>query len=308
MADLPWSEKYRPICLTDLVNPPDLHRRLQDLSNFKTLPNLLFVGPSGTGKTSTALCLVNDKPDRIWLELNAGSERCVNTIRHRVVDFVGKKTTASKFVILDEVNSMPSASQHVLKGVMDAFLHTKACFILCCNDCDKVLPTIQSRCLIMNFQKVPDELMADRLLHVANLESCKITAAGARAVAESARGDLRTALNALQLVTKTGRVTSTGVSQQIKLSCVKLSERLAVQALRSNHGNVVDCMKQMLLSGIPHGEIIKHTLATLNTMNVPTKQRAALVRRLVDCHERHLQGSDSDVQMLAMAVQLASAT
>ncbi|MEM1621923.1 MAG: AAA family ATPase, partial [Metallosphaera sp.] len=60
MDEILWAEKYRPRSLDDIVNQRDIVERLKHFVKEKNMPHLLFAGPPGTGKTTSALALVHD--------------------------------------------------------------------------------------------------------------------------------------------------------------------------------------------------------------------------------------------------------
>ena len=87
-----WVEKYRPIELEHIINQRDIINGLNNLiKNPYEIPHLLFAGPAGVGKTTTALCIARELLGEEWqrdtLELNASDERGIKMVRERVKEF-----------------------------------------------------------------------------------------------------------------------------------------------------------------------------------------------------------------------------
>ncbi len=57
---LPWVEKYRPKKLADVVGQVEITKRLKNYVETHNLPNAMFSGPAGTGKTSSAVALAKE--------------------------------------------------------------------------------------------------------------------------------------------------------------------------------------------------------------------------------------------------------
>lgn len=160
---LPWTEKYRPDKLNEIILDDYIKLRLQQFVNQKSVPHMLISGEPGVGKTSTILALVREIiPDNLHdeciLELNASDDRGIKMINNTIIHFCKKKVDFLKTIILDEADSITIKAQNLIINIIEQYGEkTKIIFI--CNDSSQIIESLQSRCLIMHFPKLPkDEL------------------------------------------------------------------------------------------------------------------------------------------------------
>jgi len=151
-----WVEKYRPAKLDDLILDEG---SLRVVSQFKDeIPNLLFVGSPGTGKTTLARIIVNDILGCNFLYINASDESGIDTIRHNITNFAQTKSFDGKVkvVILDEADGLTTQAQAALRNTMETY--AKYCrFILTANYKHKIIPALQSRCQSLDLKPVIDQ-------------------------------------------------------------------------------------------------------------------------------------------------------
>ena len=151
-----WVEKYRPHKLEDLILDD---KSLRVVKQFKgEIPNLLFVGSPGTGKTTLARILVNDVLNCNYLYINASDESGIDVIRHNITNFAQTKSFDGgiKVVILDEADGLTSQAQAALRNTMETY--AKYCrFILTANYKHKIIPALQSRCQSLDLKPVIDQ-------------------------------------------------------------------------------------------------------------------------------------------------------
>lgn len=200
MSNAPWTEKYRPKTLDDIIDHGKKITTLRSLIDSNQLPHLLFYGPPGSGKTSMILALARDMYGTNYrkyiTEINGSSERGIDTIRGSVVDFVQARADQVKLVILDEADALTGEAQGALKSVMEKY-HKYARFCLICNDVNKISPALQSRCVRMVFSTLNPVVIKDKLLDIVKEEQINITEDGLDALISLQR-DFRQLLNELQ--------------------------------------------------------------------------------------------------------------
>jgi replication factor C subunit 3/5 len=197
---LPWIEKFRPKHLDEIVDHADKIRTLRGLIDRGELPHLLFTGPAGTGKTSLILCLARymygaDYPAYIK-EINGSSDRGIDTVRNTITDFIQARSAKVKILIIDEADAMTSEAQGALKSVIEK--GTANCrFCLICNDVNKIIPALQSRCTKFPFSYLSAPEMKRRLLDIVQAEQVAITEPALDVLLDGEQ-DFRKILNILQ--------------------------------------------------------------------------------------------------------------
>lgn len=148
-----WTERYRPLTLSDIILDD---RTLDIIKEFKTeIPNLLFVGNPGSGKTSLARIIVNDILKCNYIYINASDESGIDTIRHTITNFAQTKSFDGgiKVVILDEGDGLTGQAQAALRNTMESY--AKYCrFIITANYKHKIIPALQSRCQSIEIKPV----------------------------------------------------------------------------------------------------------------------------------------------------------
>ncbi|RAP54129.1 MAG: replication factor C small subunit, partial [Methanosphaera sp. rholeuAM130] len=106
--NVPWVEKYRPQTLDDVVGQEQIVGRLKRYVEENSMPNIMFTGSAGVGKTTCALALAKALLGEYWqqnfLELNASDARGIDTVRNEIKSFCKLKAVGAPFriIFLDE--------------------------------------------------------------------------------------------------------------------------------------------------------------------------------------------------------------
>ncbi len=198
-------EKYRPHTIEDVYLEEKNRVSIHNFIRTKNFPNLLFYGPSGTGKTSTIIAMAKmiykEKYNLMVLELNASDNRNIQVVRKIIKEFASCKTLFNngyKLIILDEVDSMTNDAQFCLRRIMEAYSeNVRFCFI--CNFVGKIIPAIQSRCSKFKFSNLDIFQIREKLDKIMFEEDIQINEDVMSLIMTHSRGDMRKILNYIQL-------------------------------------------------------------------------------------------------------------
>jgi replication factor C small subunit len=200
-----WTEKYRPKTLDDILLEDDIK------SHFKTIlddvPNLLFYGSPGTGKSTLAKIIVNDILKCQYLYINASDENGIDTIRNKVISFAQTRSIdgKKKIVILEEADGLTGESLRILRNVMEEYVDTTR-FILTANYINKIIEPIRSRCVLFRLQTNIVSCVS-RIVEILKAENITVDPSLKGKLAEFTTDrypDLRRMLNDLQKYSITG--------------------------------------------------------------------------------------------------------
>jgi replication factor C small subunit len=205
-----YTEKYRPQVLDDIVLTKEEKDYFLSLKEKKEIPNLLFAGSPGTGKTSLAKIIVRDILDCQYLYINASDENGIDTIRSKVIGFSSTKSLDGKLkvVLFDECDALSLDSQKALRNVIEEYSENTR-FIFTCNYLFKVIPALQSRCQIFSLTP-PLNGVLNRVVHVLKQEGINVPEEEKGRLVELVRSgypDLRRIINDIQKFSYTGTLT-----------------------------------------------------------------------------------------------------
>ena len=308
-----WVEKYRPKSLDEIVGQDEIVERLKAYRDSKNLPHLLFAGPAGTGKTTSAMALSRDLFGENWrqnyYELNASDERGIETVRTKIKEVARLSPlggTDFKLLFLDEADNLTADAQAALRRTMETYSKTSR-FILSANYSSRIIEPIQSRCAVFRFRPLKPDAIRQYLTRIAKAEKLKITDDGMEALVYISEGDMRRAVNSLQVAASLGttidadalyKVASTIRPEEVK----KLIERaLAGEFLKARE--VLD--RLLIEYGVSGEDVVRQLHRSVFDLNVPDEVKVRLLDRIGETDFRLVEGSNERIQIEALLAHFA---
>ena len=165
MKEFLFVEKYRPQTIEDCILPEGLKETFQKIVEKGELPNMMFTGSAGVGKTTVARALCNEL-DLDYMLINGSEDGNIDTLRGKIKQFASTVSLqgGQKVVILDEADYLnPQSTQPALRGFIEEF-SSNCRFILTCNFKNRIIDPLHSRCSIYEFNLGNKAEMAQKFM------------------------------------------------------------------------------------------------------------------------------------------------
>ena len=200
-----WVEKYRPKQIADCILSDELKQTFEKIVASGDLPNMLFSGTAGTGKTTVAKALCNQL-NLDWIIINGSEDGNIDTLRGKIKQFASTVSLQGgvKVVILDEADYLNAQStQPALRGFIEEF-SSNCRFILTCNFKNRIIEPLHSRCGVYEFNTskkntaVLMQQMFDRACMILDSEGVEYDKKDLLPIVSKHAPDWRRVLNELQ--------------------------------------------------------------------------------------------------------------
>jgi replication factor C small subunit len=316
LGGLMWSEKYRPSRLQDVVDQKEIITALTSLIRGSDVPHMLFAGPAGTGKTTTALCvareLLGDDWRRDTLDLNASDERGIKMVRERVKEFasVMKLTTDSskqhdrpfRIIILDEADEMTPDAQTALRRIIEDSSKTTR-FIFICNYLSQIIEPIQSRCAVFRFTRLPEEEVVDYLKMICEKEKVRYEEKALSQIYSATMGDMRHSINILQTAAGMGSVSAATVASSIGLSGrARVGEVIRMALAGRFNESRAKLMELVQVYGMSETDFLRYANQEAYEMKLDRPDEFAEL--MAEYDYRLASGAHPEIQLAALLAQL----
>ncbi len=316
MNDLvPWTEKYRPQTLDQVVGQKQIISSLKQFVKRKDMPNLLFSGAPGVGKTTSAIAmakeLFGEQFKSSFLELNASDERGINIIRGKVKEFARMSAINKvpfKLIFLDEADALTTDAQHALRRTMESYMSVTR-FILSCNYVSKIIEPLQSRCAVFKFKSLSEQDIRDMISKICKNEKLTIDEKAIKAIIYVSDGDMRRVINLLQGASlKSKNITEEVIYSISSAARPKEVKEMLDFALKSNFSKAREKLFYLLIDqGEDAQEILSQIYkALVSDKNIADKKRLLLIDKLAEYDFRISEGANPRIQLEALLASFSA--
>ncbi len=303
-----WVERYRPKTLNEVVGQVEIVRRLKGYVKKGLVPHMLFAGPAGTGKTTCAIAIARELFGDNWQasfqELNASDERGIQTVRTKIKDFARTAPLGDapfKIIFLDESDSLTSDAQAALRRTMERYSSTCR-FVLSCNYSSKIIEPIQSRTSVFRFRPLLRDEMTQSLKRVAREEGLDLKDDGIEAMVYLARGDMRKAINTLQVAATVSKIIDAdAVYKSGSSASPEMVSDMITKAIEGDFEGARKALDRLLLEyGLSGEDVIRSMHREIFKLNIGDDFKVNLVDRMGETEFRLVEGGDERIQIEAL--------
>lgn len=282
-------DKYRPKKWDTYIGQKHIVNRLQQIEiiDFEDMPNLFFVGMSGTGKTVAAEVVYRNmrkqSKNLIFKKFNASDDRGIDVVRNEIKKLAMIKNP--KIIFLDEMDRITPIAQDAMRVIMEDKLFKNTRFILSCNHENRVIKAMKSRCARFVFHGHSDQDVIKHVLHILDSEGIEYawnnpTGANdekfqptdfqqALAIIVSEReGDLRGVINDLStLITNDKQIS---VQNVIEMQPTQIGAEIFQKAFNGKYKDARDMLEDVIIQKKYRYEwLIEEWRNAIKTVNPP---------------------------------------
>jgi len=329
-----WAEKYRPLALDNLVIDPKTIKRLKDFAEKKSVPNLMFIGPPGSGKLTSAISFIHNLYGKTyksyfeeidthdialyyekfkvkWYDLakydrtrrgksgNPNSNEILRTIVRNFPKFRSFGKIGFRILIINNAHLMSFGTQQALRRMMEKSTKTFRLILLCVNT-SNIIDPIQSRCIKISFPTLSDEKIIQVLRYIAKKESLKMSDDAIKTIIYYANNDLTKSINLLQCCNSFDSTINEDLVYDVieMLSPKKILDQIIDGILEQDFMEVRRGIRDLFLKfGYMGRNILTLLYEKILHLAIPEKIKVQISQKIGEIDYRIVEGANEEIQI-----------
>jgi replication factor C small subunit len=322
-----WAQKYRPRSFREMVDQSVAKEQLQRMIKSKNLPNLLFSGPAGTGKSSAAEVIARELYDEVWegnfTEINASDifeqgRKYLETSRSLARFYDERKGVLDNFKLIinrlagiaplaapyrtlfvNDADALTVDAQQALRRTIEKYSRTCK-FVLATARPSQIITPVRSRCVILHFRQLHVDTTAAYLQRITSEEGRGLSDQQCLAIARLSAGNLRRALTLAQTVAESN---ISDAELEILSNRAKPQEIAELMQLTSQNDvyKAIRILDRLLLEiGLSGREILSQLREYIRAMPLPEETLASLLVILSNADYARLEALNERIQLEAL--------
>jgi len=300
-----WIEKYRPKDLDGVLGQEEIVRKLKRYIDKGSMPHLLFSGPSGVGKTTTALALGNEiygeNKKANFIELIRSGERGIKSIRGKVKEEARSRTLTEKdfkIIYMPKAEDLSREAQSAFRRTMENFSDNVR-FILACNTTSNIIDPIQSRCASFRFHPLRKDTSEDWIRYIEREEGFKIDKNAINVLIRVSKGDLWKLTNLLQIAYLIDpNITEDVIKSAIKETKTADIKGLILKARKGKFGDVREELYDLLAEeGYLAEKVLKMVQEEIYDIPLDRYKRKRIISKIGEVDFDLAQGSNGHIHL-----------
>lgn len=307
-----WTEKYRPESIDEIYGHDLVKQKLKAYVRKRSMPHLLFSGPTGSGKTTSAICLAKELHGESWkanMKEMTSSRRGIQVIREDIKDFARSRTldeSGFKIIFMDEADQLTSEAQSAFRRTMEKF--SENCrFVLSCNSPSKIIDPIRSRCAEFRFRRLKKNLVKKWIINITDREELDITDDAVEILVRFSDGDLRKCTNILQTAaSKSNKITESLIKEVNELTKTGDVREMILDASKGNFMDARDKLDELLIEyGLSGEDVVLLIHDEIYDIPMTNQTRVNLVEKLGDTERNIVESENDRIQLENFLSQLS---